>query len=94
MRKIEAIIKPFKLEEVKDCLGDIGIEGMMPSETASPGNATRRSLDHVGLGELGRLDNGRSRISHLAQCRAALLAESSPCEATQLDRILTLPSLL
>jgi nitrogen regulatory protein P-II 1 len=32
MKKIEAIIKPFKLEEVKDALGDIGIEGMTVSE--------------------------------------------------------------
>ena len=32
MRKIEAIIKPFKLEEVKDALGEIGIEGMTVSE--------------------------------------------------------------
>jgi nitrogen regulatory protein PII len=28
MKKIEAIIKPFKLEEVKDALAEIGIEGM------------------------------------------------------------------
>lgn len=28
MKKIEAIIKPFKLEEVKDALSDVGIEGM------------------------------------------------------------------
>jgi nitrogen regulatory protein PII len=28
MKKIEAIIKPFKLEEVKDSLAEIGIEGM------------------------------------------------------------------
>jgi nitrogen regulatory protein PII len=28
MKKIEAIIKPFKLEEVKDALSEIGIEGM------------------------------------------------------------------
>ncbi|HWQ91290.1 MAG TPA: P-II family nitrogen regulator [Clostridia bacterium] len=28
MKKIEAIIKPFKLEEVKDALGEVGIEGM------------------------------------------------------------------
>ncbi len=28
MKKIEAIIKPFKLEEVKDALAGIGIEGM------------------------------------------------------------------
>jgi nitrogen regulatory protein PII len=32
MKKIEAIIKPFKLEEVKDALGEIGIEGMTVSE--------------------------------------------------------------
>jgi nitrogen regulatory protein P-II 1 len=28
MKKIEAIIKPFKLEEVKDALSEVGIDGM------------------------------------------------------------------
>jgi len=32
MKKIEAIIKPFKLEEVKEALGEIGIEGMTVRE--------------------------------------------------------------
>jgi nitrogen regulatory protein PII len=32
MKKIEAIIKPFKLEEVKDALADMGIEGMTVTE--------------------------------------------------------------
>ncbi len=32
MKKIEAIIKPFKLEEVKDALIKIGIGGMTVSE--------------------------------------------------------------
>ena len=32
MKKIEALIKPFKLEEVKDALGEIGIEGMTVTE--------------------------------------------------------------
>ena len=32
MKKIEAIIKPFKLEEVKSALADIGIEGMTVTE--------------------------------------------------------------
>jgi nitrogen regulatory protein P-II 1 len=32
MKKVEAIIKPFKLEEVKDALGEIGIEGMTVTE--------------------------------------------------------------
>ena len=32
MKKIEAIIKPFKLEEVKDALHEIGVAGMTVSE--------------------------------------------------------------
>lgn len=32
MKKIEAIIKPFKLEEVKDALHEIGIQGMNVTE--------------------------------------------------------------
>jgi len=32
MKLIEAIIKPFKLDEVKDALNDIGIEGITVSE--------------------------------------------------------------
>ena len=32
MKKIEAIIKPFKLEEVKDALAAVGIEGMTVTE--------------------------------------------------------------
>jgi nitrogen regulatory protein P-II 1 len=32
MRKIEAIIKPFKLDEVKEALHDIGIQGMTVTE--------------------------------------------------------------
>ena len=32
MKKIEAIIKPFKLEDVKEALSSIGIEGMTVSE--------------------------------------------------------------
>ncbi|EDY16239.1 nitrogen regulatory protein P-II [Chthoniobacter flavus Ellin428] len=32
MKKIEAIIKPFKLEDVKGALTDIGAEGMTVSE--------------------------------------------------------------
>ncbi len=32
MKKIEAIIKPFKLSEVKDALNELGIQGMTVSE--------------------------------------------------------------
>jgi len=32
MKKLEAIIKPFKLEDVKEALSSIGVEGMTVSE--------------------------------------------------------------
>ena len=32
MKKVEAIIKPFKLDEVKEALSEIGIQGMTVSE--------------------------------------------------------------
>ncbi len=32
MKKIEAIIKPFKMEDVKEALAEIGIEGMTVTE--------------------------------------------------------------
>lgn len=32
MKKVEAIIKPFKLDEVKEALNDIGIQGITVSE--------------------------------------------------------------
>ncbi len=32
MKKIEAIIKPFKLEDVKEALASVGVEGMTISE--------------------------------------------------------------
>ena len=32
MKKVEAIIKPFKLDEVKDALSEIGVQGMTVSE--------------------------------------------------------------
>ena len=32
MKKVEAIIKPFKLDEVKDALGEVGVKGMTVTE--------------------------------------------------------------
>ena len=45
MLKIEAIIKPFKLEETKDALHQIGIEGMTVSEVKGFG----RQKGHVEI---------------------------------------------
>jgi len=37
MKKIEAIIKPFKLDDVKEALNDMGIKGMTISEVKGYG---------------------------------------------------------
>ena len=44
MKLIKAIIKPFKLEEVKDALSEIGVEGMTVSEVKGFG----RQKGHTG----------------------------------------------
>jgi len=45
MKKIEAIIKPFKLDEVKDALNVIGVQGMTVTEVKGFG----RQKGHVEL---------------------------------------------
>ncbi len=37
MKKIEAIVKPFKLDDVKEALNEIGIQGMTISEVKGYG---------------------------------------------------------
>ena len=45
MKKIEAIVKPFKLDEVKDALHALGIQGMTVTEVKGFG----RQKGHVEL---------------------------------------------
>jgi len=37
LKKIEAIIKPFKVDDVKDALGELGIDGMTITEVKGHG---------------------------------------------------------
>ena len=37
MKKVEAVIKPFKLDEVKDALQEIGVQGMTVTEARGYG---------------------------------------------------------
>jgi nitrogen regulatory protein P-II 1 len=48
MKKIAAIIKPFKLEEVKDALGEMGVDGMTVSEVKGTGHQNGRPDIHNG----------------------------------------------
>jgi nitrogen regulatory protein PII len=48
MKKVEAIIKPFKLEEVKKSLADIGIVGMTVTEVKGFGRQKGQTEQYRG----------------------------------------------
>jgi nitrogen regulatory protein P-II 1 len=48
MKRIEAIIRPFKLDEVKDSLSEIGINGMTVSEVKGFGRTGGRKEVYRG----------------------------------------------
>ena len=47
MKKIEAIIKPFKLDEVKEALQGVGLQGMTVVEAKGFGRQKGLSLIHI-----------------------------------------------
>lgn len=48
MKKIEAIVKPFKLDDVKDALDEIGIRGMTVSEVKGFGRGGGKAPIYPG----------------------------------------------
>ena len=48
MKKIEAIIKPFKLEDVKEALEKVGVEGMTVTEVKGFGRQKRHTEIYRG----------------------------------------------
>lgn len=48
MKKITATIKPFKLDEVKDALSEVGIQGMTVTETKGFGRTGGKSEVYRG----------------------------------------------
>lgn len=48
MKKVEAIIKPFKLEDVKEVLAEVGIEGMTVSEVKGFGRTGGKQETYRG----------------------------------------------
>src|SRR5581483_5264956 len=72
MKKIEAIIKPFKLEEVKDALGEIGIEGMTIVEVKGFG----RQKGHVEI-----FRGSEYTVDFLPKIKIELVVPDDRCEA-------------
>ncbi|HEV3210153.1 MAG TPA: P-II family nitrogen regulator [Chthoniobacterales bacterium] len=48
MKKIEAIVRPFKLDEVKDALTEVGIEGMTITEVKGFGRQRGHPVTYSG----------------------------------------------
>ena len=56
MKKIEAIVKPFKLDDVKEALNEIGIQGMTISEVKGYGR--QKGHKEIYRGAVGQLAAG------------------------------------
>lgn len=50
MKKLEAIIRPFKLDRVKEALHEVGISGMTVTEVGGVGLAERRAAPEADPG--------------------------------------------
>ena len=48
MKKVEAIVKPFKLDDVKDALDEIGVRGMTVSEVKGFGRGQGKAPIYPG----------------------------------------------
>ena len=64
MKKIEAIIKPFKLDDVREALSDIGITGMTVTEVRGFGRQKRT----YGIVSWCRIHGGFSAESENGNC--------------------------
>ena len=72
MKKIEAIIKPFKLDEVKDALPDVGIErGLTVTDVRGYGRQKGNSEVYQGAEYV---------VDFLPKIKLELIVEDSLCE--------------
>ena len=93
MKKIEAIIKPFKLEEVKEALAEVGVQGMTVTEVKGFG----RQKGHT---EIYR--GSEYTVDFLPKVKIEVVVEDSRSETVvdaivkaanqQVDPLETLPS--
>jgi nitrogen regulatory protein P-II 1 len=72
MKKIEAIIKPFKMEDVRDALIELGIDGVTVSEVKMLGRPSAHT-DASGSSEYV--------IDFLPKLKLELVVVRQPCRA-------------
>ncbi|MBW2279995.1 MAG: P-II family nitrogen regulator [Deltaproteobacteria bacterium] len=59
MKKIEAIIKPFKLEDAKEALANVGVEGVTVSEVKGYGRQKGHIQALSEASRTGRIGDGK-----------------------------------
>lgn len=72
MKKIEAIIKPFKLDEVKEALADIGIDGMTITDV--------RGYSSTSDSNNEAYDGGEYIIDFLPKIKIEVVVPDENCE--------------
>jgi len=72
MKKIEAIIKPFKMDEVREALEEAGVNGMMVTEIKGFGNQKGRSEEY---------NSEEYVIDYLAKLKVEVVLEDRQVEA-------------
>ena len=71
MKKIEAIIKPFKLDEVKNALNDIGVTGMTISDVKGFGRQRGHKEIYRGA---------EYRVDFVPKIKLGIVVDASICE--------------
>ncbi len=72
MKKIEAIIKPFKLDEVKTALNDMGIKGMTVTEVKGYGRQRGHTEIYRGAEYV---------VDFIPKVKLEIVVEAEQCEA-------------
>ena len=73
MRKIEAIIKPFKLDEMKEALSKIGIKGMTLSEVKGFGRQKGHKEVYRGA---------EYQVDFMPKLKLEIIVDADMCEKT------------
>ena len=77
MKKIEAIIKPFKLDEVKEALQEVGVQGITVTEVKAL--AARRAIP--------TLPGRRIRVDFLPKVKIEIVVPDDPAGAPSIEAI-------
>jgi nitrogen regulatory protein P-II 1 len=82
MKKLEAIIKPFKVEEVKSALAEVGIEAMIVSEVKGFSLSTEQTRVNCG----GPGFSGKLKIELIVKNELLLSAIAAIKQSARTDR--------